>query len=58
MLASLTGLGALATIVFLFGLVDLLQAPVMFFALLVMLASGESGFINGAIVAADDGFAL
>ena len=27
-------------------------------ALLVMLASGESGFINGAIVAADDGFAL
>ena len=27
-------------------------------ALLVMLASDESGFINGAIVAADDGFAL
>lgn len=27
-------------------------------ALLVMLASGESHFINGAIVAADDGFAL
>jgi NAD(P)-dependent dehydrogenase (short-subunit alcohol dehydrogenase family) len=27
-------------------------------ALLVMLASGESGFVNGAVVAADDGFAL
>ena len=27
-------------------------------ALLVMLASGESGFVNGAIIAADDGFAL
>ncbi|MDI9331518.1 MAG: SDR family oxidoreductase [Alphaproteobacteria bacterium] len=27
-------------------------------ALLVMLASGESGFINGAVIAADDGFAL
>jgi NAD(P)-dependent dehydrogenase (short-subunit alcohol dehydrogenase family) len=27
-------------------------------ALLVMLASGESQFINGAIIAADDGFAL
>jgi flagellar biosynthesis regulator FlbT len=26
--------------------------------LLVMLASGESQFINGAIIAADDGFAL
>jgi NAD(P)-dependent dehydrogenase (short-subunit alcohol dehydrogenase family) len=27
-------------------------------ALLVMLASGESGFVNGAIITADDGFAL
>jgi len=27
-------------------------------ALLVMLASGESDFVNGAIIAADDGFAL
>jgi NAD(P)-dependent dehydrogenase (short-subunit alcohol dehydrogenase family) len=27
-------------------------------ALLVMLASAESQFINGAIIAADDGFAL
>ena len=27
-------------------------------ALLVMLASSESGFVNGAIIAADDGFAL
>jgi NAD(P)-dependent dehydrogenase (short-subunit alcohol dehydrogenase family) len=27
-------------------------------ALLVMLASGESGFVNGAVIAADDGFAL
>jgi len=27
-------------------------------ALLVMLASGESGFINGAVITADDGFAL
>jgi NAD(P)-dependent dehydrogenase (short-subunit alcohol dehydrogenase family) len=27
-------------------------------ALLVLLASGESGFVNGAIIAADDGFAL
>lgn len=27
-------------------------------ALLIMLASGESGFINGAVIAADDGFAL
>jgi len=27
-------------------------------AVLVMLASPESGFINGAIIAADDGFAL
>lgn len=27
-------------------------------ALLVMLASGESNFVNGAIIAADDGFAL
>jgi len=26
--------------------------------LLVLLASGESGFVNGAIIAADDGFAL
>jgi NAD(P)-dependent dehydrogenase (short-subunit alcohol dehydrogenase family) len=27
-------------------------------ALLVLLASGESGFINGAVITADDGFAL
>ena len=27
-------------------------------ALLIMLASAESGFINGAVIAADDGFAL
>jgi NAD(P)-dependent dehydrogenase (short-subunit alcohol dehydrogenase family) len=27
-------------------------------ALLIMLASGESQFINGAVIAADDGFAL
>jgi len=27
-------------------------------ALLVMLASGESQFVNGAVIAADDGFAL
>lgn len=27
-------------------------------ALLIMLASGESGFINGAVIAADDGFAV
>jgi NAD(P)-dependent dehydrogenase (short-subunit alcohol dehydrogenase family) len=27
-------------------------------ALLVVLASGESHFVNGAVIAADDGFAL
>ena len=27
-------------------------------ALLVLLASAESGFVNGSIISADDGFAL
>ena len=26
--------------------------------LLLMLASGQSGFVNGAVIAADDGFAV